>query len=299
MKVAFLNRGRDAFPGGDLIALDATMDALRKRGIECVETGWDREALRSGGFDLAQIFHCNFSWSYGNYEAVRDVGLPYVLTPVYYPGPLLSDLTREQLLEIMVCAKRVLPFSRKEAFGMYSEIGGFDFDGFMSRHTVIPNGTDPMFHGEPRYLAKIHPTKIIAVSAREGDGKGISLIQRIADRLNVALTVATDMSREELARAYRCHGIFVNASPSERMSLTIGEALCAGCRVLATDRNEGNSWYEGLVTFDPRDEFKLEHLIRWAITSDQWDYRPNAAARCLTWDWVAEKIERVYREVVG
>ncbi len=93
--------------------------------------------------------------------------------------------------------------------------------------------------------------------------------------------------------------MFVNASDSERMSLTIGEALCANCRVLATTGNWGNSWYQGLVTFDPKDESKLEHLIRWALASPTWDYRPNAAARCLTWEWVAMKIEAVYKEVLG
>ena len=49
---------------------------------------------------------------------------------------------------------------------------------------------------------------------------------------------------------------------------------------------------------DPTDEIHLEHLIKWALSSPEWDYRPNSAARCLTWAWVAEKLEGVYREVL-
>ncbi len=115
LRICFLNRGRETMPGGDCIGLDATMDALRKRGHTCVETGWDRDAMRSGRFDLAHIQHCNFSWSWGNYEAVRDVGLPYVLVPVYYPGPLLSGITTDQLQQIVWNAKRVIPFSQYES----------------------------------------------------------------------------------------------------------------------------------------------------------------------------------------
>ena len=55
MKIAFLNRGRETMEGGDCIALDATMAALRKRGIECEETGWDRQRMKNGNFDLAHI----------------------------------------------------------------------------------------------------------------------------------------------------------------------------------------------------------------------------------------------------
>jgi len=285
-------------PGGDCIALDATMEALRKRGIECIETGWDRDAMRAGNFDLAHIQHCNFSWSWGNYDAVRDVGLPYVLTPVYYPGPLLSGITREQLIEIFVGAKKVLTFSPKESEVIYSEIGGLDRKAFFSKHTFIPNATDLSFHA---YDNREHMSTldVLAVSARGDSDKNIGMVKRICERLYRPLTVATGLSRGELAYAYKQHRVFVNASESERMSLTIGEALCAGCRVLATDQNWGNSHYPGLVTFGPTDELHLEHLIKWALTLEQWDYRPNAAARCLTWDWVAEKLEGVYREVLN
>jgi len=293
MKICFLNRGRETMPGGDCIGLDATMAALGKRGIECVETGWDRDAMRAGGFDLAHVQHCNFSWSLGNYEAVRDVGLPYVLTPVYYPGPLLSGITKDNLIDIINGARMVLPFSNVEK--EYMRLLPIRHP---IKYRVIPNATDPIFHHSND---RPSPTcqSVLTVSARGNSDKNVPVVNKICERLGVHHFNASGIDHVPLATLYPHYKVFVNASGSERMSLTIGEALCAGCRVLATDQNWGNSHYPGLVTFDPTDEIHLEHLIKWALSSPEWDYRPNSAARCLTWAWVAEKLEGVYREVLS
>ncbi len=280
-----------------MIALDATMEALRGRGIECVETGWDADAIQSGNFDLCHMFHCNFDWSFGNYQAIRKAGKKYVLTPIYYPGPLLCGITRNQMHEIVNNAAMVLPFSAKER-SLYDWTHTFD-SGVQATEQwkkwhPIPNGTDREFHYYPA-----GSDGVLVVSARGDSDKGIPILRRICESIDIPLTVATSLTRDELRQVLWRRKVFVNASSSERMSLTIGEALCAGCRVLATQENWGNEWYPSLITFDPKDELKLEHLIRWALDSPDWDYRPNAAARCLTWDWVAGKLEEVYREVLS
>lgn len=288
MRIAFLNRGR-VHPGGDLVALDETMTALRKRGHTCVETGWDRERLKTGGFNLAHIYHCNFDWSWGNYEAVRDVGLKYVLTPIYYPGPLLSGIQGHQWDAILRYASAVTPFSRKEC----SEIG-FRADSAV----IIPNGTSPKFHGLNHTLLTTQPS-VLCVSARGKEDKGIPMVERICKRLNVRFNCVYGVPQENARAWYEWSLVFVNASTSERMSLTTGEALCAGCRVLDTNQNWGGEHYPGLVRFDPTDEGQLERLIRWALVSPHWDYRPNEFARTLTWEYHAECLERVYKEVCG
>ncbi len=290
MHIAFLNRGREAFPGGDCIALDATMGALRRRGHVADEIGWVAEKLVN--YDICHMMHSNFSWSWGNYSAIIQAQRPYVLTPIYYPGPLLSGVTKEQIIEIMQAAKRVLPFSNAEVDAIQRDLGDLDIP-----HTVIPNATDTMFHGE---VLKNAPYDVLCVSARGDSDKNVAMVRRIMKHLHDRhFFLATGKPRDDLAAAYHFSKVFVNASGSERMSLTIGEALCAGCRVLATDQNWGNSYYPGLVTFDPNDELRLELLIRWALTSPDWDYGPNAAARCISWDWVAEKLEAVYTEVLN
>ncbi len=291
MRIAFLNRGRETHPGGDVIALDATMEAVRRRGHVAEEIGWHADKLAD--FDICHLMHCNFDWAYGGYRAIQVAKKPYVLTPIYYPGPqgpLLSGLTRDQLREIIDGAARILPFSKREI--SYA----FNFNEHLDKWRPIPNGTDEMFHhrDEGKDVGIV-----CCVSARGDSDKGIPMLRRVCKRISVKLDVLTGMPRKELADALKRCFVFVNASPSERMSLTIGEALCSQCRVIATDQNWGNEHYPGIITFDPNDETKLEQLLMWALDSVQWDYRPNSAARCLTWDWVAGKLEEVYREVLS
>lgn len=290
MRIAFLNRGR-VHPGGDLVALDETMTALRKRGHTCVETGWDRERLKTGGFNLAHIYHCNFDWSWGNYEAVRDVGLKYVLTPIYYPN-LYSGITPSQLSEMVCNASALLPFSSEEII----PVDAGKYLQSKIQRTIIPNGTSPKFHG-PNHTPLTTDQSVLCVSARGKEDKGIPMVERICKRLNVRFNCVYGVPQENARAWYEWSLVFVNASTSERMSLTTGEALCAGCRVLDTNQNWGGEHYPGLVRFDPTDERQLERLIRWALVSPHWDYRPNEFARTLTWDYHAECLERVYKEV--
>ena len=219
MRIAFLNRGRETHPGGDIIALDATMEALRKRGHICVETGWHADRIKD--FDIAHMFHCNFDWSWGNYQAMAKAGKPYVLTPVFYPGPLLAGISLAQLGEIVTQAEYVLPFSSTER----------DMMSFRTEFRVIPNGTGIGF-----CLPTLKTQSVVCVSARGDSDKGIPMLRSICKRIGVPLHIATNVPRAELPTMYRSK-VFVNASSSERMSLTIGEALCSGCRVLATQEN--------------------------------------------------------------
>src|SRR6267142_5790113 len=109
MRVAFLNRPR-TYPGGDMIAMDATIHALQELGV------YARFVSAPGfvkDFDLVHMFHCNFDWSWQNYQAIKAAGKSYVLTPIFYPD-LLSGITREELKEIINSAAYLTPFSFAE-----------------------------------------------------------------------------------------------------------------------------------------------------------------------------------------
>ncbi len=292
MRIAMLNRGRETYPGGDCVALDATMEALHRRGHEVVETGWDVDRIKAGKFDLCHIFHCNFSWSWGNYEAVRASLLPYVLTPIYYPD-LLAGISTAQMNELLSQAAYILPFSRAEQREIQTD---WPITG-ISKFEVIPNGTDVSFHSS----GLGGRDGVLCVVARAGD-KNVDIVGGICEQLGISFHCATGVEHKDLPAMYRKYKVFVNASGSERMSLTISEALCSGCRVLATAANRGNEYYEGLVTFSIVGDLARENLkglIRGAnlMPDTEWDWRPNYAARKLTWDRVAEDLDSVYRSV--
>jgi glycosyltransferase involved in cell wall biosynthesis len=92
--------------------------------------------------------------------------------------------------------------------------------------------------------------------------------------------------------------VFINASGSERMGLTIIEGLASGCRVLATKYSRALEWFPGIVKVDPFDLADLRLKLELAYTSEKWDYTPNAAARRLTWGALAWQYKRLYEEVL-
>jgi hypothetical protein len=293
VRVAYLNRQRAAHPGGDLTQIDATIAALAPLGIEAVYApeGWTLDWLR--GFDLAHIFHVNFGWSRYNFDRVREAGVPYVVTPIFYPDSSLG-MDYDDIREALDGARCVMPNSNVERREMrWAGVLGYDTPA-----EAIPNGTDRRFHwtdgGDPR-------TGVLAVSARGMGDKQCALVAELCDVLGLRFTLASGIDdRDELAEIYKRARVFVNASVSERMSLTIGEALCAGCRVIATRANRGNEWYgNGLATFDPTNRVQLAAALKVAYEKREWDWSPNRAARTLTWAKVASRLAEVYWRAVG
>jgi Glycosyl transferases group 1 len=302
MRIACLNRRRDVHPGGDLTQIDASIAALAARGIEAVYApeGWTLDWLRS--FDLAHIFHVNFGWSRYNFERVREAGMRYVVTPIFYPSSELGMSYGEirGVLADPLC-RCVMPNS-------WAERREMRWAGVLHIDTpteVIPNGTEQRFHG-PDVAGDGSDARmgVLGVAARAGD-KNVGVVQAMCDELGIPSTIATGIvDRDEMASMYKRARVFVNASESERMSLTIGEALCAGCRVLATRGNRGSEWYgQGLVVIDPgeseRLRLRLMAAVKVAYECESWDYSPNRAARSLTWEGVGARLEEVYRKAVA
>lgn len=296
MRVAFLNRQRSTHPGGDLTQIDATMHALTVRGIECeyAPEGWSLDWLRT--FDLAHVFHLNFGWSTYNWSRCVEAGVPYVLTPIFYPQTDLgadAHVMRGGLFH----ACYVTPNSPREYEELIATLGIQPIETFDYPPALpIPNSTDRMFAGLPTIEGR---RGVICVTPREGD-KNTLVVQTVCRDLGLPYRCVTGVtSRDELARIYRSALVFVNPSLSERMSLTTGEALVAGCRVIDTVHNRGNSWYgTGLVKVDPNPH-TYQEWINTAYFSRDWDYSPNKAASRLTWSVVADQLVRVYRRVLG
>lgn len=298
MRIAFLNRGRETHPGGDIIALDETMAALRRLGVECEETGWDADRIANGNFDLCHVFHCNFDWSWGNYQAIQKARKKYVLTPVFYAvdtvefEPLLCGINFDQITEMIRGASRITPFS-------VLEYDNLPTAPWPDQVKIIPNGTAKEFYGyRPPFNRMLG---VSTISSRGPSDKNCEKIIEACVRADLRLNVITDKTRSEVATLLQDTSVFINASESERMSLTIGEALCAGCRVMATKENWGNEWYgPGLYTFDPKESVEvLAERLRAVYYAEEWDYSPNIKARLITWDLVAAQLLQVYQEVLA
>jgi len=281
MRIAILNRER-IWEGGDLVAIDATMAALRGLGVECE---YGPKSLE--GFDLVHIFHVNYPWSRENFERVRAARLPYVVTPTFYPEN--RGMEPVEILKYLQAAARVLPFSRWEAEEMCSWIDG------RVPYLTIPNGTAPEFFADN---AESERAGVIAVAARADDGKRWEVISAACARLAIPFALACERPRSEMPALYKRARLLVSASGTERMSLVIGEALCAGCRVLSTAANRGNEWYgPELRTVDPNGSIEyFMKQIQDAYFSSEWDFSPNDKARQLTWGRTARALLEVYQQ---
>lgn len=295
MRVAFLNRQRDSHPGGDVIAIDATIAALRDIGIDAtyITDPWDAATLLP--FDLVHVFHVNFGWSRDNFVKTWESGRPYVVTPVLYPDESLG-MAPHEISHACRLAEALLPFSNREAV---------ELERWLSYHTpvhVIPNGTSRVFHyrnADDPELGIPERVGVLTVSAREGD-KNCDKVRAACLHANIPYFHATGISHDELPAVYKTYRLFVNASESERMSLTVGEALCAGCRVLDSFGNRGNEHYRNLAMFDPtRKVEEMAEIIATAYRQYDWCYDPNDDARALTWSAVAHAYGEIYREVLA
>lgn len=282
IKVAFLNREPSAYPGGDLLSIADTIDALKLEGVEAeyLYGQWKPDDLKR--FDLVHIRHINFSWSWHNFTQTWSSGIPYVVTPCFYPT-LNLGMDKPQILEALNRAKAVLPFSLRECDEMRKLL-----DWWPQRVTLIPNGCSEKYHFEFNGTTK--RDQVLCVAAREGD-KRTDYIKKLCQLQKLPFTCATNIPHEDMPALYRKARVFVSASDSERMSRTTAEALCSGCRVLDSPNNWGSEWYEP--------QYHTYWSLADAYCAGDWDYSPNARARELTWSKVAQQLKRVYEGVLN
>lgn len=294
MKIAILNRDRTAHPGGDIIAIDCTIEALRDIGIDAVYIAdpWDTTTLLP--FDLVHVYHVNFNWSRDNFIKIWESGKPYVITPVFYPDPNLG-MEPPEISQACRLAEMLLPFSSREAVELTRWLS------YSTPVRIVPNGTLRAF----RYRNADNPEMgvperegVLTVAAREGDKKA-GVVRAACKIADIPYFHATGIAHGDMPAVYRTYRLFVNASESERMSLTTGEALCSGCRVLDTRANWGNEHYRNLATFDPlRSVEELAEIIGMAYHQRDWCYDPNDDARALTWSAVAHAYSEAYQEAL-
>jgi len=284
MKVAFINRNPTTHQGGDLIMLQCLMDALAGLGVECenIYGEWGPERLHE--FDVIHLQHCNLTWAKDNWWKTLASRRPYVVSPIFYPTDQLG-MTFDNIRSMFENASAVCPLSFKEA----REIT--ELTGFSGPFHAIPHGTEERFHYDG-------PNRQFVMCANARGQKGEALVQKVCERLGLDFLYVSGQPHKKLHLTYRQAKVFVHSSPDDRMSLTVGEALCSGCRVVSSDRDRGNEWFPGLKVCNPESEEDLFQWIGMAWRSEEWDWRPNEQARKMTWRKAAEKWLKVYERAV-
>lgn len=294
MKIAFINRDREtSHKGGDLIQIAELTSELQKLGVEI--SYFNGDSLPAGNFlepfDLVNVFHSNFQFSLFGVRAAVAQGKPYVLTPIFFTS--VFGIEWEDVRWAVNNAAYLLPNSPREIATIETVLGMY----LLTRSIrAIPNGTSARFHCRRPFEDR--PIDILTMAQR--GGKGDDMIEELAAAERFSYSSPKDIPHNRLQDCYAECKVFVHASSSEVMSLVIGEALCAGCRVLATAHNPGNSWYgPGLRIIDPGDKEGVRQAMKDALASKEWDYSPNEAARKLTWESAAAQYLQVYKQCLN
>lgn len=284
MRVVFINRNPSTHQGGDLIMLDCLMAALRKLGVQCTNLygEWGPEHLHQ--FDVVHLQHSNFTFTKEGWWKILASHRPYVVSPIFYPTDALG-MNYDEMRSMFEQASAICPLSFKEA----REIT--QLTGFSGPFHIIPHGTEERFQFDG-------PDRQFVMCANARGQKGEGLVEKVCQRLNLPFRYVTGIPHKALHQVYRQAKVFVHSSPDDRMSLTVGEALCSGCRVISSDRDRGNEWFPGLKACNPESEEDLLQWIGMAWRSEKWDYSPNAVARTMSWDVAARKWLKAYEGAV-
>lgn len=266
------------------------MAAVRKLGHECFNLygEWSPESLHE--YDVVHIQHCNLTWSKDNWWKTLASRRPYVVSPIFYPTDALG-MAYDEMRAMFENASAVCPLSFREAWEITT------LTGFSGPFHVIPHGTEERFHCVRDITTSDYSYEFVMCANARGQ-KGESLVEKVCERLGLPFRYVTGVPHEKLHLLYRQARVFVHSSPDDRMSLTVGEALCSGCRVISSDRDRGNEWFPGLKACNPESEQELEAYIGMAWRSEQWDWRPNERAREMTWEVAARKWLKVYEGAI-
>lgn len=290
IRIAVLNRGRDAHPGGDLVHIDNLSAALAKIGVERTYINhpeWTTQEMRQ--YDVLHVQHCNFTWSRQNFHGACESGVPWVVTCCFYPTEKLG-IGFAEMTNYLLMANEVIVYSEREVAEMESNLVT------IPAAYIIPPGVGPEFHA-PDVTAGDGREGVITVAARGGD-KNTDKVEAACAKLGIPYRNVTGVSREDLPAEYRKARVYVNAADMETFGLSILEALASGCRTIISPGCWSREWLNGICVCDPTKPDWLYRAIGEAY-SQWWDYQPNAIARALTWDLEAQRVKAVYERVLG
>jgi glycosyltransferase involved in cell wall biosynthesis len=293
MRILLQNRDEKGHFGGDMVQLHAYEQALKKLGHEAVYSSamFNQDV---SGFDMAWLFHVNFGWSWLQYQSLQ--GLPYFLFAIFYPQEF--DVTKGQMRELAENAKAVFFLSNKEKEEFEAFVGPF----LKYNPVVVNNGVnkDLFYPGQEE-------RKYVFSCGRLESGKGHLKVIQACKELQIPVVVAgslgdqtykdfciaenygqilNNIPYDQIGDYYRKAKVFVNASESERCSLTLIEASACGCGIVATTENRGNEWFgDKLETFNPWNMNDLKEKL-WT----QWNVPTSLEDKIISWEDTVKQI---------
>jgi glycosyltransferase involved in cell wall biosynthesis len=272
MRIAVLNRKPGDHFGGDNIQVENYIFALRKLGHQ-VDFFWEL-CPPIHGYDYAIYHHIGFGFTRAQYEANKNLSVPYTVVSVFYPG-VYPDSRRDIAMLIGRNAKKLVCFSREEAEEMAKEL---ELD--VEKIVIVPNGVDKSIFKKDGEKATMQD--FVMGAGRCDPVKGHELLIEACKELNLPVVIAASdwdkeyrnklkslwnkavvldhMNQTELAKWYRSSRVFALTSPSERDNLCVKEAAASGSSVINSIHNRGKESLSAPAV-EPKNKEELKKAI--------------------------------------
>lgn len=310
MKILWQNRDPNTHTGGDMIQVNATIEALRKLGVEC-EFSCDMHR-KLDDVDLVHLVHLNFGWTKHQYDNCMTQNKPYVITTLFYDTDELG-VSKVDMAQILKDAKAVICNSVDEQLELIRWFGQIDnlfviknsvSDIFYNNKTsgggyVLSVGRFEHFKGHIRVVEACIKLNIpVIVVGSLGDQAYLDVLNKLQEDNPRLVTIMRDIAYESMPGIYENAQVLVSASTSERDSLVLLEGMTSGCNIVATKYNRGNSNLDhqtlNQIMVDPENPDQLLLAIRKMWFRDR-NYL-KLKTKMIEWSWydVANKLKQIY-----
>ena len=250
-KILFTNRPKDVLIGGDYIQMERTAEELEKLGVgvEIIESGLLRPALRIREFDIVHNFNFSMEWAKYSCWMANLHNKPWVSSMIYAETDQFVPYDKQQIM-IDNCAAAI--------FLNQGEIDRVKRELKLKEDIVhiIPNGIDDFWFKQVR--SKNNYGDYVLTVGRIEAFKGQLAVARACKKLGLkyicvgerlyedyakeveaeGAIILPPMNKEELIKMYKHAKVMVLASRAELMSLAVMEAMAQNCPIVLTDHSE-------------------------------------------------------------
>lgn len=307
-KILFTNRPKDVWIGGDYIQMERTAEELEKLGVgvEIIESGLLRPALRIREFDIVHNFNFPMVWATYSCWMANLHRKPWVSTMIYTDTDRFVSYEKQQIM-IDNCSAAI--------FANQGEV-----ERAKKRLTIkddiihiIPNGIDDFWLRNIRPKNNNYGDYVLTVGrienfkgqlavARACKGLGFKYIcvgetpdENYAKQVRAeGAIILPPMNKEELIKMYKYAKVMVLASKTEVMSLAVMEAMAQNCPIVLTD---GSGWKPNNVSFC---KYNNVSSIKQAIKKEygrKVDHREQI--KQYRWEEVAKQLKQIYDNLLA
>lgn len=221
MKVAFINRPKDSWIGGDYVQMEKTADELRKLGIEVTifETPFPLPTSIMNDIDIVHLWNFTMDWTKSGIWMAKGHKKKTVCSMIYHDVSSISDETQQIMIDNLDRAIFLCPQEKERA----------DKHIKVTNYVFIPNGIDKWWLEPVDYKTEDY---VLTVGRIDGT-KGQLEVAKECKKLGLKYKIVGENINHEYLKLCQKNGV-------EYLGVLTGDKLkevYAKCRVYVLKSN--------------------------------------------------------------